>query len=68
VAEALITIGGVELTEAQSMALRVAITTQVERMAQENVLGDDELGKAMAQGYRDRSSEVLNLIMKSIKA
>jgi len=60
--EANVTINGVELTSAQSMALRVAVDTFIAEMQELNALGDDEMGIAIARGYRERCGEVRKLI------
>lgn len=54
--EATIMVNGVQLTEAQALAVRVALNTF------NPDAGDDEHGKALAAAYRERIAEVLNLI------
>lgn len=57
-----ITINGVELNQAQSMTVRVAIGAYFMEMQDENFLGDDEHGKRMTKAYRDRSREIIKII------
>jgi len=52
-----IKINGVELTEAQSMALRVAAGKYVQEMIEKG-LGEDERGRSMAALYALRLREV----------
>jgi hypothetical protein len=58
-----ITINGVRLSVGQAMALRVAATSYHVEMSQPNALGDDEVGVGIAKGYRERLSEVLDLMI-----
>lgn len=59
-----ITINGVQLTNAQAMALRVACTAYHQEMASNpDALGDDEHGRRMVAAYRDRLGEVLRLLV-----
>lgn len=62
--EAIVTINGVQLTVGQSMALRVAIGSFAESMLDKG-LGDDTHGKAMAQAYIARASEIEQLMVHS---
>lgn len=62
VSEAKITINGQELTEAQAMTLRAAVTGFMADLA-ENGLGDDEHGKRMCKAYLQRGNEILFLLM-----
>ena len=55
--EATVVINGVTLTIVQSMMLRMAVTSFLMHM-QEVGLGNDEHGKAMAEAYILRASEV----------
>lgn len=57
--EPVITINGRLLTEAQAMAVRVAITTFHAEMSVPGVLGQDEHGQRISEAYRDRLTEVL---------
>ena len=61
--EARIEINGVLLSEAQSMALRVACADLFERtVSNPDALGTDEHGRAMTQIYRTHLHRVLVLI------
>lgn len=62
--EAIITVNGVQLNVGQSMALRVAIGAFAESMRSEG-LGNDAHGKAMAEAYIARVSEIEQLIVRS---
>lgn len=62
--EADIVISGVKLTEAQSMTLRVALNSWL-LWLEENGLGDDENGRALADGYHARGIEILKLMHKT---
>lgn len=48
--EATITINGVECSIGESMTLRVAMEALASDMAEDG-LGDDEMGKSLAEGY-----------------
>jgi hypothetical protein len=65
--EADITIEGVRLTLAQSMTVRVAVSSYMMDMRMDG-LGDDETGKAIAAGYIARGNEVLELIHKELNS
>lgn len=65
--EAIVTVNGVQLTVGQSMALRVAIGSFAESM-RVNGLGDDPHGKAMAEAYVARASEIEELMIKPLRA
>lgn len=58
-----IAINGVPLTPSQSMALRVAASSFYEEMSESDALGDDEAGRGIAKGYRDRLAEVLRMMV-----
>lgn len=60
--EAVITINCVVLTEAQSMALRVAACAFLSSMREPDPLGGDGHGRAMAAAYDARISEVIRLM------
>ncbi|WP_420408669.1 hypothetical protein [Hoeflea sp.] len=62
--EAKITINGRSLTEAQSLALRVACTFFQAEMSEPGALGDDDTAKRMSCAYRDRMSEIISLILQ----
>ena len=59
--EAHVIINGQELDYAQSMALRVAVTSFLSDM-QHNGLGEDATGKAITEGYIRNSIDILNKI------
>lgn len=58
-----IIINGSNLTPAQAMAVRVAITSYHSEMADPNALFDDDHGHRMTKAYRQRLGEVLKLII-----
>ena len=60
-------LNGFELTDAQSMAVRVAITSFHQEMGESDALGDDEAGRKLAAGYRERLGEVLKLMLEPPK-
>lgn len=60
--EPIITINGVTLTTAQSMTLRVAISSFNMDMSVPKALGDDIQGLEMAKLYHTRSSEILSFM------
>lgn len=62
--EAIVTINGVQLTVGQSMTLRVAIGSFLAGM-QNDGLGDSAAGKAMAEAYVARASEIEQLMVRS---
>lgn len=64
--EAEIVINGVKLTEAQSMAVRCAIESFDSDLTS-NGLGEDDLGKSITKGYRDRLKEVRAPLYKHVK-
>jgi len=59
--EAKIIVEGVALTDAQSMAVRVALNSFIADL-RANGLGEDEVGKRLAAGYVKNSAAVLSLI------
>ena len=61
--EAVVEINGVRLDVGQSMTLRVAIASFLVGM-QDNGLGNDAAGKAMAEAYIARASEVEQLLTR----
>ena len=65
--EADITINGVALSFGQSMALRVAASTFLMTLSEPDALGDDEPGRGIAKGYRERMIEIIKMIHKSDK-
>lgn len=60
-----IQIGDHVLSEAQAMAVRVAITTFHIEVSDEGYR--QELGAALADAYRDRLSEVLTVILHATR-
>lgn len=58
-----IMVNGVKLSSAQSMAVRVAATSFADNMGVEDALGSDDVGRALAKGYRDRLSEVIAIML-----
>ena len=52
-------LNGFELTDAQSMAVRVAITRFHQEMGDADALGDDSHDRQMVKAYRERLNEVL---------
>jgi hypothetical protein len=60
--EAVVTINGKRLTEAQSMTLRVAISS-FGSSSTDGSLGDDEHGMIMAKAYRERSREIFEMMV-----
>ena len=59
-----ITINGTTLTQGQAMTLRVALTTFLMEMSEDDALGADESGKALARAYEDSGWSVLRLIQE----
>lgn len=49
--EADITINGIQLSGAESMTVRVAISSMMMDLSAQDALGDDEMGRAIAGGY-----------------
>lgn len=60
-----VTINGTSLTFGQSMALRVAVSTFLMSLSEPDALGDDEAGRGIAAGYKQRLSEIAKLIHKT---
>lgn len=63
--EATVIIGGQTLTRAQSMALRVGMTTFLHLMEKAKAMGDNEIGERLRGNYLDAAGEVLRIIAKS---
>lgn len=61
--EAIITINGTALTEAQSMTVRVALETLGLELAL-NGLGDDATGKGICDGYLKNLTEINHILYK----
>ncbi len=59
-----ITINGEALNVAQAMAVRVAIESFASSLQEENSLGDDEHGRTMVKGYRQRIDEIRTYMYK----
>lgn len=57
-----ITINGVRLTDAQAMAIRVAIASF------DTDCGNDEHGRAMTRAYTDRLNEVFRIMNRKMNA
>ena len=64
--EAHITINWHHLTFAESMTLRVAISSFLMNMKEEG-LGDDKIGKSLAQNYTKNASNIQNYIMEEAR-
>lgn len=62
--EANIVINGEELSYAESMTLRVAISSFLSEMKHSG-LGNDKTGKAISEGYIRHSKEIIKKIHKS---
>jgi hypothetical protein len=58
-----ITVNGVTLTPAQAMAVRVAVTHFIHAMQEKDALGTDQIGRDIANGYAERGSEVLAVML-----
>jgi hypothetical protein len=56
-----IVINNIPLTNAQAMTVRVALETFLLSLVQDG-LGDDEHGRAMSEGYKDRIREIVKII------
>lgn len=65
--EPVITINGRQLTESQAMAVRAAVTAFWQDMAEPDALGDDDHGRRMSEAYRDRLTEVLQIIGSKVE-
>lgn len=59
-----VTINGVVLTTAQSMALRVAACNVQMEMKSKGALGNDGVGESIRHGYSGRIGEVVALMLK----
>ncbi|HUR93069.1 MAG TPA: hypothetical protein VMY76_00705 [Gemmatimonadales bacterium] len=62
-----ITINGVQLTGAQAMTVRVAVTSLMLEMRQPDALGAGDVNRGIANGYRDRATEVLAIMQRPPK-
>jgi hypothetical protein len=61
--EASITINDRQLSTAQAMAVRVAVSDFYAEMQDPDALGDDEHGRAMTKAYRERIAEVIEFMV-----
>ncbi len=59
--EALITINGIKLSTAQSLTVRVAVSSFVDDLVN-NGLGDDTHGKQMTEAYLNNLNSIIRLI------
>jgi hypothetical protein len=57
-----ITINGRELTEAQAMTIRVAVSAFLVEMSDDDALGGDQHGIAMARAYWERCTELVKMM------
>lgn len=62
--EANICIGTEPITQAESMTLRVALTSWLTDIAPENSLGTDQHGKFMRKAYLQHGQRVLRMILE----
>ncbi|PHM72249.1 hypothetical protein [Xenorhabdus sp. KJ12.1] len=63
--EPTIVINGIYLDEGQAMAIRTAVTSYLSYL-RENRHGDDEHGKKISELYRDRLSEVQDIMFSHL--
>jgi hypothetical protein len=61
--EPAITVNGKSLTEAQAMAVRVAVTDLQSRMSEKDALGSDSVGEGIRRGYQERAGEVVRIML-----
>ena len=65
--EADITISGKSLTIGQSMAIRLAVSSEFSQVERNPThLGEDERGRLMCEAYRQRLLEVIAMLMKAM--
>lgn len=57
--EAMVTVNGTPLTDAQVMTMRVALTSFMTDMKEPNALGNDEHGLFMAKSYHEKATQIL---------
>jgi hypothetical protein len=62
--EARITIGDKVLTEAQSMTVRVALSSFHVEIWEDDPLGTDEHARQMTDAYRERLAEIMPMVVK----
>ena len=60
-----VTINGHALSFGQAMALRVAVSSFLMSLSEPDALGDDEAGRGIAAGYRQRLIEIAKLMHKN---
>lgn len=63
--EATVIVGGQLLTLAQSMAMRVGMTTFLHLMEQPKALGDNEVGEELRSKYVTAATEIVRIISQS---
>lgn len=63
-AEPIITINGVTLSQGQAMTVRVLLTNAEAAMLADDALGDDEHARRMTKAYADRLGEIMPLLQK----
>lgn len=61
--EPAITVNGKSLTEAQAMAVRVAVTDFQSRMSEKDALGSGSVGEGIRRGYQERAGEVVRIML-----
>ena len=61
--ESIVVINGQQLTSAQAMVVRIAVATFVSE-PRADVLGDDEMGRAIAAAQKARAQEVEALLQR----
>ena len=64
--EPIIVVNGVTLTREQAMAVRVAVSTMLSEMYGPDALGDDDVGRDIAKGYKNSLTEVERLMLSGI--
>lgn len=60
-----IVVNGIELSTAQAMAVRVALSSFAAEMGAPDALGGDLHGRTMARAYRERLLEVFRIMVPS---
>ncbi|MCK9459496.1 MAG: hypothetical protein M0R80_07650 [Proteobacteria bacterium] len=61
-----ITINGVELTTGQAMTIHVALQSFAEYLQPQDVLGDDDHGKFMRDGYLNGIQEINKIYIEAV--
>ncbi len=59
-----IVVNGIGLSTGQAMAIRVAVSDFREQMTDPIALGPDAQGRALANAYRERLTEVLQIMLE----